>query len=155
MKELESLKKQILPILENHLVHLYEMDWIQESHGKTLRISIMKDDGTIDVDICANVSDDISKLLDVEDPFPFVYFLEVCSPGAERELKTDEDIIRSIGKFVHIDLFESLLQKNSFEGELREFNNDCISIVYRDKTRDKTLDIEYTNIKKIRLAVKV
>jgi Uncharacterized protein conserved in bacteria len=155
MKELEQLKEKIIPILLEHHVNLYDVLWVQESHGKTLRVAIMKDDGSIDVDTCALVSEDISNFLDEEDLFTFEYYLEVCSPGAERILRTSEEIQHAVGKYVHVDLHEMQQNQHSFEGTLGAASDDNITIQYRDKTRTKELIIECQNIKLIRLAVKL
>ena len=155
MKELEQLKEKIIPILLEHHVNLYDVSWEQESQGKTLRVAIMKDDGSIDVDTCALVSEDISNLLDEEDLFVFEYYLEVCSPGAERLLRTNEEIQHAVGKYVHIDLHEMQQNQHSFEGTLNTANDNHVVIQYRDKTRTKELVVECQNIKLIRLAVKL
>jgi len=155
MKELEQLKEKIIPILLEHHVNLYDVLWVQESHGKTLRVAIMKDDGSIDVDTCALVSEDISNLLDEEDLFAFEYYLEVCSPGAERILRTSEEIQHAVGKYVHVDLHEMQQNQHSFEGTLSTASDENITIQYREKTRTKELIIECQNIKLIRLAVKL
>jgi len=155
MREIESVKLLIEPILEKHKVLLYEIQWVQQSHGKTLRVAIMHEDGTMNVDTCALVSDEISILLDEDDPFPFIYYLEVCSPGAERILKTNADIQHAIGKYVYLDLVHAVNNQHTFEGTLNDYKDDLVSIEYREKTRVKKVEIEFQNIKLIRLAVKI
>jgi len=49
----------------------------------------MFEDGTMDLDTCTLIASEISPLLDESPLKDMKYFLEVCSPGAERELKDD------------------------------------------------------------------
>ena len=83
------------------------------------------------------------------------YYLEVCSPGAERELKTDEDIARSVLKEVKI-LFHHPIEKSlEWSGMLMNYKDGEGSIQVQIKSRKKVLKFEKDNIAKIRLAVKI
>jgi len=80
--------------------------------------------------------------------------LEISSPGAERVLKTKEDIINSINKYVYVKLYAPIQNQKKFEGDLVAFDGDILTICYKDKNISKTVDIKYEQIAKIRLAIK-
>ena len=71
------------------------------SHHSTLRIYIDSDEG-INVDDCADVSHQVSAVLDVEDPITVAYNLEVSSPGLDRPMFTAEHYVRFMGEEVSL-----------------------------------------------------
>lgn len=153
--ELKAIETLILPVLEKHKVELVELKWTQESSMKILQCAIMFDDGTMDLETCSVVSSEISPILDESSLKDMNYYLEVCSPGAERELKSDEDITRSILKEVKI-LFHHPIEKSlEWTGMLLNYKDGEGSIQVQIKSRKKVLKFEKNNIAKIRLAVKI
>ena len=85
--------------------------------------------------------------------------LEVSSPGIERELETEEDISKSIGEYVYIELKEhiNLTLKSKIKdlyGYLRNYANNILEIEYNNKGQIKKISINKENIKFIRLAIK-
>lgn len=101
---MDNLKTWLIPLLQEMGCRLYEVEWDTSMKPPVLRISIEKNDGTIDLDTCSAVSDRISTHLDETDEIPGEYMLEVCSPGAERELRNDEEIAAALGKYVYVKL---------------------------------------------------
>ena len=153
--ELNSIKTLILPVLEKHKCELVELRWTQESSMKILQCAIMFEDGTMDLDTCSLISSEISPILDESSLKDMVYYLEVCSTGAERELTSDSDIIRSISKEVRI-LFHHPVEKAlEWTGTLISYKDDSGSIQVQIKSRKKILTFEKDNIAKIHLAVKI
>ena len=145
----------ILPVLEKHKCELVELRWTQESSMKILQCAIMFDDGTMDLETCSIISSEISPILDESSLKDMNYYLEVCSPGAERELKSDEDIARSVLKEVKI-LFHHPIEKSlEWSGMLMNYKDGEGSIQVQIKSRKKVLKFEKDNIAKIRLAVKI
>ncbi|MGB5586068.1 MAG: ribosome maturation factor RimP, partial [Gammaproteobacteria bacterium] len=69
---------------------LVEIEYNPSSRHGLLRLYIDHDDG-IQLDDCTDVSNQVSALLDVEDPIPGHYNLEVSSPGMDRPLRTIRD----------------------------------------------------------------
>lgn len=148
MKEFIDL---IEPILLEEKVLLYECLWRNELGMKILSVSIMFDDYTMDVETCEKISERISVLLDEHNMFDFDYYLEVASPGAEREVRNYDELYNLVGKYLHVQLDSSVV----YEGFLLEVNNDVIILEVMDKTRRKRIEIERKSAKKIRLAVKL
>jgi len=89
--------------------------------ARTLRITIDKPEGVTHED-CANVSRDLSTVLDVEDAVAGgSYLLEVSSPGLDRKLLTEEDYRRYAGSRVKLMTREPVNGNRHFEGRLKSF----------------------------------
>ena len=71
--------------------------------GRTNLIRLVADrEGGIDLETCARVSEEVSRMLDVEDPMAGTYTLEVTSPGLDRPLRTAADFRRHVGKKLRV-----------------------------------------------------
>ena len=67
---------------------------------------------------CARASREVSALLDVEDPIPSAYTLEVSSPGSDRVLRTQAHFGRFVGSRVHVELKEPRAGRRRYTGTL-------------------------------------
>lgn len=151
--EQHQLEEKISQFLEKRSLLLSELKWLQEGKTRILQLAIMHDDGSMDLDTCSDVAESISPHLDEWLVNIDHYTLEVCSPGAERVLKNAEELKRVVGQNVYV-LFTHPLEKSlEWTGKLKSFDGLKGQIEVRIKTRVKTLDFEYSNIVKIRLAV--
>ncbi len=153
MEKLEQIKQQIQPVLDQFNVELYEMNWQKAKKSTTLQIAIMHEDGSMDLDTCANVSEKISELLDQLDLVEEEYFLEVCSPGAERLLRNEKEVAAALGKKVAVTLKQEIKGMKEVNGILKTFSDGLVEVEYREKAVVRRLDIPYESIDKIRLAV--
>lgn len=151
--ELEKIKSIIEPILNEENVELYELSWSKMDSNKVLQVAISKADG-IDLDICQSISEKLSEALDQLENFSENNFLEVCSAGAERKLRNIQEIENSINSYVYVKLKNPTKGCDDITGTITNVNDNIISIDYLDKTRKKSIDIEYDNISLIRLAIK-
>ena len=77
---------------------------------------------------CELVSRQVSALLDVEDPLPGSYVLEVSSPGDNRRLRTREHFERFCGERVKLELKKPQQERKRVSGRLLSVNGDCISV---------------------------
>lgn len=152
---LDILKEWIEPVLNEKDCVLYDIEWLTNQNPPILQISVEKQDGTMDLDTCAMCSDVIGNLLDNKDWYTKEYMLEVCSPGAERELKTDQQLRDAIGKYVYVKLIDPKQGLDQVLGDLKEVNDDSIIVAYKEKTRNKTIEIDRNNINVIMTAVKL
>ena len=152
---LDILKEWIEPVLNEKDCVLYDIEWLTNQNPPILQISVEKQDGTMDLDTCAMCSDVIGTLLDNKDWYTKEYMLEVCSPGAERELKTDQQLRDAIGKYVYVKLIDPKQGLDQVLGDLKEVNDDSIIVAYKEKTRNKTIEIDRNNINVIMTAVKL
>ncbi len=103
--------------VEAQEVVLWDVRFLKEGASWYLRVFIDKADG-VSIDDCTNVSHAIDPLLDEYDPIDKAYYLEVCSPGIERELTRDFHFKRFIGEIVKIRLYKALEGKKEFTGTL-------------------------------------
>ena len=146
-----------LPICEKHKVELVEVNFKKQRGENILEVIIDSEEG-ITMDDAVNVNQDLSDLLDIEDPIETSYCLEVSSPGCERELKNDNDLSKSIGKYINVKTYAKILidkyEVKEFEGDLLSFDENTLTVDVIVKTKKKQITIERTKIAKVRLAVK-
>ena len=144
---LEKLNKLIEPIVEGLGYELYHIEYKKEEGEYYLRVYIDKEAGSINLSDCEKVSRPISDMLDVEDPIPDSYYLEVSSPGVFRFLFNDKHLEKHIGYTVKV-LFNGVLNgAKSLIGKLSAYDNDYISI---DK-EDEAIKVPREKIKSINL----
>ncbi len=138
------LKKQLEPKINQLGYELFDIELLKEQKRLILRISI-DNDTEITVEDCQIVSSGINDFLDEIDPIQEEYYLEVSSPGAEREFKSEKDFERFKGFYIHLETFEQTLEGTLFENYLE-------SIIIQIK--GKNIKISKIDIQKIRLAIK-
>jgi ribosome maturation factor RimP len=115
----------------------------------------MKKDGSMDLDTCAEVSEKISEILDQKDPVQGEYTLEVCSPGAEREIRDLNELDHMAGSYVFVRFNEPVKKMSEVTGEIESVEDGVITLAYRDKAAKRSLTFTKDNIQFIRLAVKI
>ncbi len=141
-EKVESLLKEKIESLG---YYLYEVEYLKEGAEYYLRIYIDKETG-IDLNDCEKVSNEINDLLDKADFIKEQYFLEVSSPGIERNLKKDKHFEQNIGKRVDVKLFKKDENgKKEYEGILKSFNQEEIFI-----EENGIIKIDRKNITKIK-----
>ncbi len=119
-------------ILESFGMELVDIEYKREGRQMVLRIFIDKPGG-VTLDDCADVSRELSAVLDVEDIVPVNYNLEVSSPGLNRPLKKESDYRRYMGRLVKLKTFEPLAdsagnRRKTFLGELVDYSDGIITI---------------------------
>ncbi len=143
---LQNLNRLIEPLVSELGYELYYIEYVEEEGENFLRIYIDKEDG-ITLEDCERVSRPISEMLDIEDPVPDSYYLEVSSPGVYRELFTDKHLSKYIGYIVNIKTKGVFEGKRSLKGILDNFDNDYIYI----KDNNNQIKIPRDKISKINL----
>ena len=114
------------PVVESLGYEFWGLEYIQ-GRGATLRIFIDRDsDEGVSVDDCALVSHQVSGVLDVEDPIPGEYNLEVSSPGMDRPLFTLEQWGRYIGEDIQIRLLAPVAGKRRLTATLTAIDGDDV-----------------------------
>ena len=94
----------ILPVAEQMGIILWDVEFVKEGAKKILRITIDSEEG-IDINLCEKFHRTIDPMLDEADPIDESYYLEVTSPGIEREIKTDAHIAMCEGEQVEVKLY--------------------------------------------------
>jgi ribosome maturation factor RimP len=74
---------------------------------------------SVSIEDCEHVNREMSAILDVEEPVPFAYTLEVSSPGLDRPLRGADDYRRFEGRLAKIVVREAVDNQKAFEGRLR------------------------------------
>lgn len=149
---LKVTRSLIEPILAEHGLSLFDLEYVKEGNDYFLRVFIDKPSG-VDLSECEFISEAVSEVLDKKEPIKDAYYLEVSSPGAERPLRTKEEIAERVGENVFVTLYMQIDGEKEYEGILTEFTNDVVTIEYKFKTRVKQVQIPYEKIAKARLAV--
>ncbi|MFD2628421.1 ribosome maturation factor RimP [Oceanobacillus kapialis] len=149
---IKTTEELLRPILEPKDLELVDVEYVKEGKNWFLRVYIDKPGG-VDITECGVVSEELSEKLDSTDPIKEAYFLEVSSPGVERPLKTQEDFMNNIDKNIFVKLYEPIEGEKEYEGILKSFDNDLLTIEYKVKTRKKQVELPYDKIAKARLAV--
>ncbi|CAM3168321.1 ribosome maturation factor RimP [Xenorhabdus nematophila] len=98
----------------------------------TLRVYIDSEEG-ITVDNCADVSHQVSAVLDVEDPISVLYNLEISSPGLERPLFTAEHYQRFIGEEVNVVLRMAMQNRRRWQGIIKAVDGEMITVTVDGK----------------------
>jgi len=123
----QQLTQLFEPTVEALGFELVGVEFVRAGKHSTLRVYIDHADG-IDVDNCAEVSHQVSAILDVEDPISTEYFLEVSSPGADRRLFKAQHYIDFVGEKVAIKLNTPQQGRRNFAGQLKNCENDEIVV---------------------------
>lgn len=139
-------------LLASQGLELVEVAYQREGHGMVLRVFIDKPGGVL-LDDCADVSRELSALLDVDEVIPGRYSLEVSSPGLNRPLTKEADFSRFAGRLVKIRT--RLLtpddkgnQRKTFLGELLGIEEGIVRVKLKE---GQTAAIPFAGIAKAHL----
>ncbi len=110
-------------------------------NGLTLQIMTERNDGTMTVEDCEEVSMAISPVLDVEDPIDKAYHLEVSSPGIDRPMVRKSDFQRWIGHIVKCETSILVESRKRFRGKIVAVNDDGFTIERDEATRGEELKV--------------
>ena len=123
----EKVTGIIAPVADEMNLTLWHVAFEKEGASWFLRIFIDKPGG-VTIDDCERFSRRIDKLLDEADPIEQSYFLEVSSPGIERELVTEKHLEMYIGQKVTVNLLRPIDKQKDFTGILKSLANGEITL---------------------------
>ena len=123
----ETVKEAIEPTVTELGYRIWDIVYSKIGADWHLEITIDSDNG-INIEDCEKVHRAIDPIIDEVDPIEGFYYLDVSSPGLERELRTDEHIAASIGARVLAKLFAAKDGVKSYEGELVSFDGGIVTI---------------------------
>ncbi|ELP5728076.1 ribosome maturation factor RimP [Vibrio vulnificus] len=148
-----GLERQLTEMLEAAVVasgyELVGLEFIRAGEHSTLRIFIDHENG-ITVDDCAEVSHQVSAVLDVEDPISVAYSLEVSSPGLDRPLFKPAHYEQFIGQEVNVVLKMAVANRRKWKGEIHSVDGETITLTVDGQQEDFAL----SNISKANLIPK-
>jgi ribosome maturation factor RimP len=123
----ETVREAILPTVTELGYDIWDVTYSKVGADYHLEITIDSEKG-INIEDCEKVHRAIDPILDELDPIETFYYLDVSSPGVERELRTAEHISRSIGEKVEAKLFAPKDGRKSIVGILSAFEDGKITI---------------------------
>lgn len=117
----------ILPVLRGMGFRLVRVRLLGQN-GLTLQIMCERDDGTMTVEDCEEVSRAVSPALDVADPVEKAYHLEVSSPGIDRPLVRKSDFSTWTGHLVKMETSILVTDRKRFKGKIAEAGENDVLI---------------------------
>ncbi|MDH4847668.1 ribosome maturation factor RimP [Pseudomonas sp. BN505] len=130
--KLEQLQALLAPVVTGLGFECWGIEFVSQGKHSVLRVYIDKEGGIL-VDDCAEVSRQVSSVLDVEDPISSEYTLEVSSPGMERPLFTLEQFASHAGEQVKIKLRSPFEGRRNFQGLLRGVEEQDVVVQVDDQ----------------------
>ncbi len=145
----QKIRTLALEVAEEQGLDLYDIELL--GTGKLLLRVFVDKEGGVTLDDCENYSRNLGRLLDVEDPLPRSYTLEVSSPGLDRPLRGIRDYEQNKGKLARIVTLEKIENQNVFIGRISNTFLDHVTLM----VHEKKIDIAFDKISKARLEIEV
>jgi ribosome maturation factor RimP len=149
VKRAEALNLRIqeiaAPILQSHGLELVEAVCVGQGPRTVIRVFIDKPGGITLTD-CEQAHRSLSPALDVIDPFPHAYTLEISSPGLDRPLRSVQDYRRLIGKPVTLKLREPIQAQWRLVGAVVEVDDRGVTLGIQQKKTTETIRVEFDQI---------
>jgi ribosome maturation factor RimP len=134
MQPLEQIRAIAERVASSRGLEVWDVQSRREATGHVLRVFIDRpgpsatSEDSVSIEDCEQVTREMSAILDVEDPLPFAYTLEVSSPGLDRPLRVRSDYERFAGRLAKIVVREAVDNQKAFEGRLRGLDGGDVVI---------------------------
>ena len=148
----DRISEVVTPILWALGLELIDVVCVGQGARSVVRVYIDKLGG-VTVEDCGRAHLAIGPALDVADPFPHSYTLEVSSPGLDRAFKRIQDYRRAVGKQVSVKLRQPIDGQWRVIGELTEVNEQGIIVAISDLRSEPKITLEFDSIAEARRAV--
>jgi ribosome maturation factor RimP len=149
-----ALRDRLIALIEPVLAvlgyELVDIEWVAERGGGVVRVYIdllPGSAGHVSVEDCERVSREVSALLDVDDPVPGAYSLEVSSPGFDRVLRVPQHYARFVGCRVRVELNAARDGRRRYTGTLSAVNAQGIEL----EVEQLPVTVRFEDIAKARL----
>ena len=125
MQPLEQIRAIAERVAASRGLAIWDIQSRREAGGHVIRVFIDRPgpantpEESVSIEDCELVSREVSTILDVEDPLPSTYVLEVSSPGLDRPLRGVKDYRRFAGRLAKVVVAEAVDNQKAFEGRLR------------------------------------
>ena len=132
MQPLEQVRAIAERVAASRGLEVWDIQSRRETSGHVVRVFIDRPgpaatpEESVSIEDCEQVNREISTILDVEDPLPFSYTLEVSSPGLDRPLRGAGDYERFAGRLAKVVVSEAVDNQKAFEGRLRGLESDGV-----------------------------
>jgi ribosome maturation factor RimP len=132
MQPLEQIRAIAERVAAARGLEIWDIQSRREAGGHVVRVFIDRPgpsatpDDSVSIEDCEQVNREIGTILDVEDPLPFAYTLEVSSPGLDRPLRSLDDYRRFTGRWAKVVVSEPVDRQKAFEGRLSGVDEDVV-----------------------------
>jgi ribosome maturation factor RimP len=129
---LEQIRSIAERVARSRGLEIWDIVSRREAAGQVVRVFIDRPgpaatpEESVSIEDCEQVSREMGTILDVEDPVPFAYTLEVSSPGLDRPLRGEQDYRRFAGRLAKIVVSEAVDNQMAFEGRLRGIEEQAV-----------------------------
>ena len=148
----DRISEAVSPILWTLGLELADVVCVGQGPRSVVRVFIDKPEG-VTLDDCERAHKALGPALDVADPFPHAYTLEVSSPGLDRPFKRIQDYRRAIGKRVTLKLREPLAGQWRLVGTLTAVADDAVTLELSAPAPSRTVILEHHLIAEAKRAV--
>lgn len=139
-------------IAEQHGVRVYDVEIVGNARNPFVRVYVDKEQG-VSLDECAKFSRSLAALIDVEDPIPTAFVLEVSSPGLDRQLKKLKHYEQSRGMLAKVVMKKKSVDgQNVVIGRIMDVQGDLITLITGD---EQNLLIPFDTISRARLEIEL
>ena len=149
-----KVEEQIQRIVESEGLELVHIDYRKQGRGYLLRVDIDKEGG-VTIDDCQLISQQVSTWLDVEDPIPAEYELQVSSPGLDRKFYKTSDYEKFVGRLVRVKTSKPIRGLHVIVGKLKEFDGQTVVVTDPKMKKDPDYQVPLADIKETRLEVEL
>ncbi|MCR9106729.1 MAG: ribosome maturation factor RimP [Gammaproteobacteria bacterium] len=146
----QKIAALLAPTVEALGFDLWGVEYLSQGRHSLIRVYIEHPNG-ISVDDCASVSEQVSGVLDVEDPISGEYTLEVSSPGVDRPLFRLGQYPAYVGETIELRLRSAFDGKRKFKGVLTGLEGDDVVI----QVDDHEYLLPYDTIEKARVQLRI
>jgi ribosome maturation factor RimP len=106
---------------------LVDVEYVSNQGRWVLRLFIDKEGG-VTIDDCARVSGELGDLIDVKNFIDHSYVLEVSSPGLDRPLKKEKDILKAMNRRIKLKMVTPVKGRRNYSGYLRDFKDGTVHL---------------------------
>ena len=133
MAALEEVRDLAEAVAHRRHLRLWDVEMGGQPGRSIVRVFVDKKAGAVDLDTVAEVAEELSRALDLRDPIPGRYTLEVSSPGLERALRAPEHFDLSVGKRVTVKTKQILVGNgHRIDGTITGTNDQAVQLAVGD-----------------------
>ncbi len=123
----EEVSLLVGPVLEASGFELVDVEYTSKYGKRILRLYVDKTGG-VTLEDCAQASREVGDLIDVKNIIEHGYVLEVSSPGLNRPLKKEKDLLRALGKKIKVQMAAPVEGRRNFTGKLKSFEGGVLGL---------------------------